>query len=287
MTNPLLSLAAVSARLLPAPVKRAVYRLRPLAKLIRSSLNQAAPKGLAVVEVAAGGLQGARLLLDMQTEKDYWLGAYEPELQAALADLIAPGSVAYDVGANIGYVALLLCRAVGETGRVFAFEPFPANLERLRANLELNDQAARVTVVPGAVVDREGETRFLVGPSGGMGKAEGSAGRQRVAYAETMVVRGISLDNFVYRDGNPAPDVVKMDIEGGEVLALPGMRRMLAEKRPVMLMELHGPEAARVAWEMLMERGYRICRMAPGFPVVASLDALDWKSYLVALPPDG
>ena len=45
-----------------------------------------------------------------------------------------------------------------------------------------------------------------------------------------------------------------MDIEGGEVMALPGMRRVLAEARPLMLMELHGPESARAAWECAHRR---------------------------------
>ena len=69
----------------------------------------------------------------------------------------------------------------------------------------------------------------------------GSAGRDD-RYESEVNVLGISLDEFVYGQGNPPPQVVKMDIEGGEVLALPGMRRVLTEARPLMLMELHGPE---------------------------------------------
>ncbi len=97
--------------------------------------------------------------------------------------------------------------------------------------------------------------RFLVHASGGMGKAAGSAGRED-QYQSEISVPGISLDEFVYGQGNPPPQVVKMDIEGGEVLALPGMRRVLAEARPLMLMELHGPESSRAAWETLTAAGY-------------------------------
>jgi hypothetical protein len=67
-------------------------------------------------------------------------------------------------------------------------------------------------------------------------------------------------------------------------MALPGMRRVLAEARPLMLMELHGPESARAAWDVLTTAGYRLGEMKPGYPRVPSLDALDWKAYLVALP---
>jgi FkbM family methyltransferase len=272
------------SRLLPVPMKRALYRVRPLARLIRSGLNRAAPQGLTQISVAAGGLEGTRLLLDLQAEKDYWLGTYEPELQAAVRELVQPGSVAYDVGANIGYISLLLAKAVGETGRVFAFEALPANQERLRANLALNSMDARARLIPGAVTGAPGPVNFLTGPSHGMGKVEGSAGRRELSYMEAISVPGVVLDDFVYQDGNPEPQVVKMDIEGGEVLALPGMRRLLSEARPLVLMELHGPEAAKAAWEALTGAGYRICRMERGFPGVPSLDDLGWKAYIVAMP---
>jgi FkbM family methyltransferase len=266
------------------PVKRAIYRIRPLAGLIRSGLNRAAPQGLTRIEVAAGALKGMSLWLDLQAEKDYWLGTYEPELQSAVGELVQPGIVAYDVGANIGYISLLLAKAAGETGRVFAFEALPANLERLRLNLALNGMESRVNVISGAVTTAPGPVRFWVGPSHGMGKADGSAGRHDTSYTESISVPGIALDDFVYKDGNPAPQVVKMDIEGGEVLALPGMRRLLSEARPLVLMELHGPEAAKAAWDALTSAGYRLCRMERGFPGIPSLDALGWKAYLVAFP---
>jgi len=180
-------------------------------------------------------------------------------------------------------VPLLLARAVGERGRVFAFEALLSNVERLRANIGFNGMQARVTVVAAAVGTGSAPVRFLVHESGGMGKAEGSAGRAG-QYASSITVPGISLDEFVYGQGNPPPQVVKMDIEGGEVLALPGMRRLLAEARPRMLMELHGPQSARAAWEALTAAGYQICWMKPGYPPVPSLEALDWKAYLAAKP---
>jgi hypothetical protein len=68
------------------------------------------------------------------------------------------------------------------------------------------------------------------------------------------------------------------------VLALPGMRRVLAEARPLMLMELHGAESARVAWQALTAAGYEIHWMQRGYPLVPSLEALGWKAYIVAKP---
>ena len=86
----------------------------------------------------------------------------------------------------------------------------------------------------------------------------------------------------IYRDGNPPPDVIKMDIEGGEVLALKGMKRLLSETHPLILLELHGPEAARISWKILTAAGYQIYHMRRGYPPVSTFDDLDWKAYLVA-----
>jgi FkbM family methyltransferase len=278
-----LNLAAFAARILPTSFKQAIYKVKPLARLIRGGLNRAAPSGLVEVKVAAGDLAGYTILLDMQVDKDYWLGTYEPELQSALRELIPAGAVIFDLGANIGYVSLLLAKAAGEAGKVFAFEALPSNVDQLRRNLALNGMDARVSVIPSAVTQTSGPVRFLVHASGGMGKVAGSAGRQDKVESE-VTVAGISLDEFVYGQGYPPPQVVKMDIEGGEVLALPGMRRVLAEARPLMLMELHGPESSRVAWETLTAAGYEICWMRPGCPVIPSLEALGWKAYIVAKP---
>jgi len=283
MQRLLLSLAAFAARILPNSLKQAIYRFKPLARFIRGRLNRAAPTGLTQVKVAGGDLAGFTILLDMQIDKDYWLGTYEPELQAALRELIQPGAVIYEVGANIGYVSLLLAKAAGETGHVYAFEALPENAERWRKNVELNGMNPRLSLFAGAVTQAAGPVRFLVHASAGMGKAAGSAGRDD-KYQSEVTVDGISLDEFIYGQGNPPPQAVKMDIEGGEVLALPGMRRVLAEARPLMLLELHGSESSRVAWETLTAAGYKIRWMRRGYPVVPSLEALGRKAYIVAKP---
>ncbi len=280
----LLSLASFLSRLLPLPLKRALYRLGPVTRAIRRALNRAAPAGLTEIEIAGGDLRGWRMALDLRAEKDYWLGTYEPALQAAIRRWVQPGWTVYDVGANVGYVSLLLARAVEQAGRVFAFEALPANQERWRRNAALNALGARCRLVPAAVTGTSGTTRFLIGPSDDTGKAAGSAGRH-LAYAESLEVPALSLDDFVYAQGNPPPNLVKMDIEGGEVLALPGMTRLLREAAPRLFLELHGPESARAAWETLTAAGYTLCRMQPGYPRLPSLEALDWKAYLVGLPP--
>ena len=284
-TNPLLWLAAHAARALPAGLKQRLYRLGPLTDIIRGGLNRVAPSGLSEVQVAAGALAGLTLQLDLQREKDYWLGTYESNLQTAIDHFARPGMLAYDCGANAGYIALILGRAVGPEGRVVAFEPLPANHSRLRMHLERHAGLTQFDFEPQAITAHTGEVQFLVHASGAMGKASGSAGR-KTAYAETITVPGIALDDYVYAREQQPPDLIKMDIEGGEVLALSGMARLLIEARPILLLELHGAESARAAWRHLCEAGYSIHRLGAGYPQVQDVSELDWKAYLVALPPD-
>jgi len=254
-----------------------------LSGFLRQTLNRAAPQGMSQVVVAAGLLEGYTLNLDMHIEKDYWLGTYELVLQDSLRKLVKPGNMAYDIGANIGYISLMLARLVGDKGYVFAFEALPANTQRWQENVNLNHMTGRMQLFCGAVADRNAPVHFLVHASGGMGKVSGSAGRENT-YQDEIEVPGVSLDEFVFEQGNPPPQVIKMDIEGGEVLALPGMLGVLKEARPSLVLELHGQESIRVSWEILSGLGYRMCRMKPGFPQVASPAELDWKAYLVALP---
>lgn len=270
------------ARLLPLPLKQGLYRFPALARLIRGSINASVSDGLSEVEIAAGDLKGYKILLNLKAEKSRWLGTYEPELADAVREFVRPGMIVYDVGANIGYVSLLLAHAARPNGRVFAFEALPANIERIRRNVDLNRLGKQITLMPQAVADKSGELTFYVHESVGMGKVAGSAGRREEHYQAEITVRAISLDEFVYEHGNPAPDVVKMDIEGGEVLALPGMRRVLMEHHPLLLLELHGPESEKMAWETLTAAGYSLRAMESGYPRIETPEKLGWKAYLIA-----
>jgi FkbM family methyltransferase len=281
--NYLIKIAAWAAHVLPEPVKRAFYKVPFLARFIRGSLNAAAPEGIAEVTIAAGVLEGLRMALNLHTEKDYWLGTYEPDLQAAARQFIKPGMVVYDIGANIGYISLMKARLVEKQGKVFSFEALPANIARLNQNLALNAFQERVQVIHAAVVDKAGDVSFLTHASGAMGKALGSAGRDE-HYAQTIKVQGIALDDFVYILGNLPPAVIKLDIEGGEGMALAGMKHLLKDARPLLLIELHGEEASRQVWDCLKAASYTLRPMRKGAATIQSLSELDWKAYVIAIP---
>lgn len=279
-----LRIAAWAAHILPQPVKRWLYQFPPLANLIRASLNRAAPSGLTETTIAAGILAGFKMILNLQTEKDYWLGTYEPDLQAAARELVKSGMVVYDIGGNIGYISLMMARLCTPGGQVFSFEALPANLKRLEENIQINGLDKKIQIQPIAIVDKTRVVRFLIHSSSSMGKAAGSAGRKE-EYDHEINVKGTSVDDFVFKGRHPAPDIIKMDIEGGEVLAVQGMQRLLKEKHPIFLVELHGKEAAKAVWAAFHKAGYDVFEMKEGYRKIKSLDELDWKAYILAKKP--
>ncbi|WP_158089941.1 FkbM family methyltransferase [Mycobacterium europaeum] len=89
-------------------------------------------------------------------------GVYEPVLSEFIRRQIRPGDVCVDAGANVGYFSLLLAQQVGPTGKVIAIEAGPRTVERLRANIALNN--ANVTVVEAAITSQKGQITFHLHP---------------------------------------------------------------------------------------------------------------------------
>ena len=140
-----------------------------------------------------------------------------------------------------------------------------------------------MTLVPKAVSEKTGNTTFLVHDSGGMGKVEGSQSKDR-GYQESITVDAISIDEFVYNENHAAPDLIKIDIEGGEIKALQGAIRVLKEKKPILLVELHSIEAGLSAWQILTDLNYNLYWMRKGYPRIDSPDSLGRKAYVLAEP---
>ena len=162
--------------------------------------------------------------------------AYEPHVIAVLSPLLGPGAVLVDVGANIGYYTLLAASRVGPSGQVIAFEPGADNCALLRASLQANG-FGNVRLHPYAVADADRLVGF------GMDDSNGRISRDDPA-ASALQVRAVALDAFL-RD-EPRIDIIKIDIEGAEDLALRGMRELVARHRPVIFSEL-SPRGLEIA----------------------------------------
>ena len=218
------------------------------------------------VQVRQGPARDLWLRLNPRTGSNYFEGGGEAEVQAALVQYLRPGMTFYDIGANIGFFSLLAARLVGKEGRVIAFEADPQAAERLRENVAQNDFSSSVTVEEKAVWKETTTISFVradpnSSPDRGLGHVDLSP-----TAGNALPVRAVSLDDFV--SNAPAPDFLKCDVEGAEVEVFFGARRLLSQKQPGILCELHGRENRRILEEEFSRFGYS-CRLCGEYHLLA------------------
>jgi FkbM family methyltransferase len=185
-------------------------------------------------------------------------GLFDLTVTECLLRLAAPGDRAIDVGANIGYMAAVLARAVGPTGQVTAFEPHP----EIFADLDANVTPRGVEAVQAAVSAEPGTATLHVpvefGYNRGLATMEAVAGE-----TEAVEVRTVTLDSWVGADGRI--DVLKIDVEGHELGVLEGARRLLEDRRitHIVFEEHHAAGSAVIAH--LQDAGYTVWHIAKTF----------------------
>ncbi|MEO1367643.1 MAG: FkbM family methyltransferase, partial [Acidobacteriota bacterium] len=159
-------------------------------------------------------------------------------------------------GANVGYYAAHFARLVGSAGQVICLEANPVCAYFLRANLiDLGLDQARI--LPAAALHVNGMTRFSVNYGNtNLGTAE-TSGFFHHKPGQEIAVGCFSLDHLIADFGLPAPDFLKIDVEGAELQVLEGMERTLQDHRPTFLLELHGAACTQGAISILAGRGYR------------------------------
>lgn len=153
-------------------------------------------------------------------------GYWEMWVSQAIASFVKPGMRCIDVGANCGYFTLLLAELVGPTGIVEAYEPQERLADLIKKSITVNGFGKQAMVQCSAVGDYSGSTVLNTLP--GM---TGSASLLGLCEPrmESESVRIVSLDDMGWGQENTPPvDFVKIDIQGLEMKALAGMRKMIA-----------------------------------------------------------
>ncbi|HEX4794665.1 MAG TPA: FkbM family methyltransferase [Humisphaera sp.] len=192
----------------------------------------------------------------------YALGTSDIEEQEALARLLKPGDVFYDIGANVGFFAIIAARLVGPSGHVHAFEPFAGSAGAIRDNAARNG-FVNVNVHECAVSDKEGQGELLVERGGTEFKlVDGAA----PAPGKKISVRIVQIDALLAAGTLPPPRVVMIDAEGAEVNVLKGMWQTLAQHRPIVLCEVHwlGAAFTEICDRASQELGYQTRPLAGG-----------------------
>ena len=224
-------------------------RWRPVRRLVMAIVSRQRPEVMSV-------RHGFELWIPREDRSPFVLslfmdGEYEPQETLAIGDTLRPGDLAFDVGANVGYMTCLMAlAAAGEGGEVHAFEPEPRNFEILMENVRRNALKG-VVMQQMALSSQRGLARLYAASEN-----RGDHTLVEVKGRCTTVVPSTTFDDYsADRCGGRRVRLVKIDVQGFELEVVRGMRRSLVEERiDAVLLEL---------WPWRVRRTGRSCAELP------------------------
>lgn len=248
-----------------------ISEMHGLHRLLFDYADMLSATGITNIEISDGAVvmttrsEGVRVLVDPLDRRapaieSLNFGDFEAMDCRWLVSLVRDGDVFYDIGANVGWYS---CNIAARFPRcvVHAFEPIHRTFENLRANVELNGQAGRVTLNPVALSDYDGELRFHTDPHNP--GASTCASGEATETTQTVTCPVTTLDNHFARTELASLDVIKCDVEGAELMVFRGGVKTIAEHKPIVFCEMLRKWSARLGYHpndiitLFAELGYR------------------------------
>ncbi len=205
--------------------------------------------------VDAGPARGLIYPVTLPQDKGIWTGTYESKLAKRVAQAVRPGDVCLDVGGWRGFFSGVM--AIAGASKVIVFEPLPQNISQIHRMMELNPDLP-IEAVEAAIADHVGTTSFQVLNETSMAKLEVSSFQTSVRGIERITVRLETLDNLNRLGYFDHANVIKLDVEGAEAMALRGAENLLNKYHPRLFIEVHSRALARECAGHLASHGYVI-----------------------------
>jgi len=165
-------------------------------------------------------------------------GSHERDLEEFLLSVVKPGNVILDIGAHVGIYTVIAAKLTKGVGHVYSFEPDPHNYEGLKRSILVNN-LANVSPVQLALGDRDmDKVTFYRSDS-----FYGSLQTTETVHGEKEMLKNMdgyeigmrTVDSFLAEQGIAHVDVVKIDVDGPELMVLSGAQRLLGSSTPPML----------------------------------------------------
>ena len=182
--------------------------------------------------------------------------SYEPLETNTIKKLVNSGDVVVDAGANIGYYTVLLSRLVGDTGKVYAFEPSKECFKLLKKNVEVN-KCDNVLLINKALSNYKGELSFYVHP-----EDKGSSGIKVAEGSKEVLVKCTRLDDYI--PPNEQIALMKMDIEEAELVALEGASETLKRCDKIVIEAPEDRDDYLDIYDLLKGAKYKLERLDKG-----------------------
>lgn len=239
-------------------------------------------------------IYGINYELDLREVIDnamYIEGSREPDTSHALKILCKHGHVVLDIGANVGSHALPMASYVGDEGKVYAFEPVPWAMKRMKRNLELNN-FRNMVLEPIALSDTNEEVEMKFRASFKLGSNSGVGGGGKIDDSwwnecEQVKVRMETLDSYVSKHNITRIDLIKLDVDGFEGKVIRGALRTFRHLKPIIIMEvapawteMRGDNMKDVLQD-IAQLGYKFYQEINFEPIMNISELID------ALPPGG
>ncbi len=209
----------------------------------------------------AGPLKG--WLWSTASSYEYILGDYEdPEVMAEFLSWLKPGSVVYDLGANIGFYSLTANRVI-TAGKIYSFEPLPSAREIFEKHIDLNKKLMtnnNIRLLPFGVSDQEKKVEFSNSVIQKEGNTYIKGSSVFTGTEDKITVQCYSIDELV-KQGYDKPDIIKIDVEGAEYDVLKGAIETLQQYRPNIILATHDyhlPGVKDKCVHFLQELGYTL-----------------------------
>ena len=207
------------------PIKKGRY---PLMMLVHKWAGEPI-----TVEVQTKDRGVMKLDLDDMAQFPLYYNIYEWRDTPTIIKLASDSRVILDIGGNIGQMALMFAKLAE---KVYTFEPIPELANRLQENISLNNLDQKVRLNRVALTNTKGKITFGLPPKGNRGT--GSTILADHLKEHTIEVDAITLDELIEGNSIHGVDFIKMDIEGAELFALQGMKKLLDSERPIILLEM-------------------------------------------------
>ncbi|MFM9945498.1 MAG: FkbM family methyltransferase [Bacteroidia bacterium] len=210
-------------------------------KYIKSLLNDK------ILPVMNGKLKGLKLRINKLQQGSVLIRNYEPNKQFAFLTFLKEGDTFFDIGANVGLHSYFVERCISDV-KIYSFEPLPENVEYIKETILLN-KLKNINLIESAIGSETKKIYFEIGTNNFQGK---------ITENKTSIeVKLITLDEFCYSN-NIFPNVLKIDVEGAEIDVLQGAIKLIEEKRPIFIIELHIPAKDILVSKFLLDNNYEI-----------------------------
>lgn len=276
--------------------KRAVYRL-PLSTRFRNKIllkiRKQLPKNVDLLKGTSSpiitGINGEDFTLNFREKDEGDLAIvkcslrgdlYEPEIISNLKNILKGGESVIDGGAHIGYLSLAFSTFLGSDGRIFSFEPFDASFDLLEKNVKDNNKLEIIRPIKKGLWNSKEGLDLAVPENRSVSVS--CLDSSEVLPLKRVHVETTDLDSFC-EENRFEPSLIKLDLEGAEIQALKGAKKILKKSHPFLIVEVKYEHCIEMGLSIkdlldpLMDSGYETCVVLSENPD---------KNIVLSLPSD-